>query len=155
VVSLEHTVETDAQLKRRVAKLERRVSMLTVVLRLVLVRNRSTDVLYRDGVARCESRRVSKRTQGQHGREYWTNLVAEFEAAGLSQRAFCERNYWLYALRKEAQKEPESAKRFVQVIPAKTTFEPSARTCTVRMGSVELAFSGFAKSLLVTANCAF
>jgi hypothetical protein len=45
-------------------------------------------------------------------------------------------------LRKEAQKEPESAKRFVQVIPAKTTSEPSGLTCTVRMGSVELAFSG-------------
>lgn len=37
VVSLEHTVETDAQLGHRVAKLERRVSMLTAVLRLVLV----------------------------------------------------------------------------------------------------------------------
>jgi hypothetical protein len=92
---------------------------------------------------------VSNKKQGQHGREYWTKLVGEFGAAGLSQRAFCGRHgvresalrYWLYLLRKEAQKEAKLAERFVHVTPAKTTIEPSGLMCTIRIGSVELTFS--------------
>jgi hypothetical protein len=49
--------------------------------------------------------------------------------------------YWLYVLRKEAQKAPSTVDRFVQLTPTQTTIEPSELTCTLRMGGVELTFS--------------
>jgi len=89
---------------------------------------------------------VSKKKTVRRGREYWAGLVGEFESAGLSQSAFCERHevresafrYWLYLLRNEGRGKPKSTGRFVQVVPSKAT---NGSACRLQLGSVELTFS--------------
>lgn len=85
----------------------------------------------------------------RHGREFWAKIVAEFEGAGLTQRAFCEsrgvkftafRN-WLYRLCGTRRGQTVRKRRdsgFVQIVP---TAPKSTVMCKLQFGRTELFFS--------------
>ena len=80
----------------------------------------------------------------RRNREYWIDVVAEFEKGSLKQQEFCEQRglevgtfrYWLYQLRGQAKRQSPAQSRFVTVRPTMTA--PSG-ACQLRVGSVTLS----------------
>ncbi len=80
----------------------------------------------------------------RRNREYWTEMVAEFEKSGLKQRMFCEQRslhadtfrHWLYQLRREAKGGSSKASRFVTVRPTSAALTAE---CQLRVGAVVLS----------------
>ena len=80
----------------------------------------------------------------RRNREYWTDVVAEFEKGSLKQQEFCEQRglevgtfrYWLYQLRGEAKRQSSAQSRFVTMRP---TMGALSGACQLRVGSVTLS----------------
>jgi hypothetical protein len=80
----------------------------------------------------------------RRNREYWTEVVAEFEKSSLKQDRFCELRglhagtfrYWLYRIRNESKGQSSTQSRFVTVRP---TVAGLSGACQLRIGSVVLS----------------
>jgi hypothetical protein len=80
----------------------------------------------------------------RRNREYWTEVVAEFEKGALKQQQFCRQRglevgtfrYWLYQLRGEAKGHSPTQSRFVTVRP---TMAALSGACQLRVGLVTLS----------------
>ncbi len=80
----------------------------------------------------------------RRNREYWTDIVAEFEKGSLKQQEFCEQRglevgtfrYWLYQLRGQAKRQSSAQSRFVTGQP---TLAGLTGACQLRVGSVTLS----------------
>jgi hypothetical protein len=80
----------------------------------------------------------------RRNREYWSEVVGEFEKSGLKQRMFCVQRslhadtfrHWLYQLRREAKAGSSRASRFV---PLRPTTRALAAGYQLRVGSVTLS----------------
>ena len=80
----------------------------------------------------------------RRNREYWTDVVAQFEKGSLKQQQFCDQRglevgtfrYWLYQLRGEGKRQSSGQARFVTVRP---TMAALSGACQLRVGSVTLS----------------
>ena len=79
----------------------------------------------------------------RRSREYWTEVVAEFEQSSLKQGKFCEQRgleagtfrHWLYRIRHEGKAQTGQG-RFVTMRP---NISPVAGACQLRVGLVVLS----------------
>ena len=80
----------------------------------------------------------------RRSRQQWRDLVAEFEASGLTQQAFARRRQvklgtfrsWLYTLRKE-----QSSPRFVEVVPSPRVDALSRASVVLVAGRARVEFA--------------
>ena len=80
----------------------------------------------------------------RRSREYWIEVVAEFESGSLKQWEFCEQRglevatfrQWLYRIRGETKGHGAGASRFVTVRP---TVAALSGACQLRVGPVTLS----------------
>jgi hypothetical protein len=80
----------------------------------------------------------------RRNREYWAEVVADFEKSALKHGEFCEQRgleagtfrHWLYHLRREAKGEVATQSRFVTVRP---TIATMTGACQLRVGAVAMS----------------
>ncbi len=80
----------------------------------------------------------------RRSREYWTEVVTEFERGSLKQQEFCEQRgleagtfrHWLYRIRKETNGQSTGQGHFVTVRPTMAALNGA---CQLRVGAVTLS----------------
>lgn len=83
------------------------------------------------------------KAQVRRSREYWTEVVAEFEKGSFKQQQFCEQRglevgsfrHWLYRIRNDAKGQSTGQGHFVTVRPTMAL----SGACQVRVGAVTLS----------------